>query len=169
LTSRRTTGVHRRTLLDGAAAFCDTSGMARIQIELPATFPFATEITVRITDINYGNHLGNDVVLSLVNEARLQFLQRFGFSELDIGGFGLILADAAVVYKSQGFYGDVVSIAVTVDEFHRYGCDFFYKIVSRQTGREIARAKTGVVFFDYNRQCLVNVPAVFRSALEAGG
>jgi acyl-CoA thioester hydrolase len=143
--------------------------MARVKLKLPDTFGFTTDIRLRISDINYGNHLGNDAVLSLVHEARLRFLQQFGLSELNIGGFGLILADAAIVFKSQGFYGDVVSIAVAVDEVHRCGCDFFYRILHRDTGREIARAKTGVVFFDYGRQRLVNMPEVFRAALQAGG
>ena len=46
--------------------------MARVEIELPEQFPFATEIPIRISDINYGNHLGNDAVLSLAQEARVR-------------------------------------------------------------------------------------------------
>jgi hypothetical protein len=34
--------------------------MARIKLDLPADFPFAAELRVRITDINYGGHMGND-------------------------------------------------------------------------------------------------------------
>ena len=74
--------------------------MARIELNLPENFSFSTDVRVRVSDINYGNHLGNDALLSLVHEARLQFLQSRGFSELDIDGCGLILTDAVIVYKS---------------------------------------------------------------------
>jgi 4-hydroxybenzoyl-CoA thioesterase len=140
--------------------------VARIELNLPEMFSFSTDVRVRISDINYGNHLGNDAVLSLVHEARLQFLQSRGFSELDIGGCGLILTDAVIVYKSQGFHGDLLTIFAAVGDFNKYGCDFFYKVIQKSGGKEVARAKTGVVFFDYNRQKMVPVPAAFLDAFR---
>jgi len=141
--------------------------VARIELNLPKTFAFSTDVRVRISDINYGNHLGNDALLSLVHEARLQFLQSRGFSELDIDGCGLILTDAVIVYKSQGFHGDLLTILAAVGDFNKYGCDFFYKVIRKNGGKEVARAKTGVVFFDYNRQKMVPVPAAFFKACAA--
>ena len=140
--------------------------MARIELNLPDNFSFSTDVRVRISDINYGNHLGNDALLSLVHEARLQFLQSRGFSELDIDGCGLILTDAGIVYKSQGFHGDLLTILAAVGDFTKYGCDFFYKVIRKNGGKEVARAKTGVVFFDYNRQKVAPVPAAFLDAFR---
>ena len=140
--------------------------MARIELNLPDNFSFSTDVRVRISDINYGNHLGNDAFLSLVHEARLQFLQSRGFSELDIDGCGLILTDAVIVYKSQGFHGDLLTILAAVGDFTKYGCDFFYKVIRKNGGKEVARAKTGVVFFDYNRQKVAPVPAAFLDAFR---
>jgi hypothetical protein len=45
--------------------------MPRLKLELPAGFPFRTTLTVRVTDLNYGNHLGNDALLGLLHEARV--------------------------------------------------------------------------------------------------
>ena len=140
--------------------------MARVKLKLPQKFLFSTDVKVRISDINYGNHLGNDAVLALVHEARLQFLNEHGFSELDIGGCGLMLTDAVVVYKSQGFYGDVLEIHVAVEDFNKYGCDFIFKIERKDNGREVARAKTGIVFFDYTEQKIASVPDVFTSKFQ---
>ena len=140
--------------------------MARIELNLPDNFSFSTDVRVRISDINYGNHLGNDAFLSLVHEARLQFLQSRGFSELDIDGCGLILTDAVIVYKSQGFHGDLLTILAAVGDFTKYGCDFFYKVIRKNGGKEVARAKTGIVFFDYNRQKVAPVPAAFLDAFR---
>jgi acyl-CoA thioester hydrolase len=138
--------------------------VARIELNLPDDFSFSTDVRVRISDINYGNHLGNDALLALVHEARLQFLQSRGFSELDIDGCGLILADAVIVYKSQGFHGDLLTILAAVDDFNKYGCDFFFKVIQKNSGKEVARAKTGIVFFDYNRQKMAAVPSAFLDA-----
>ncbi len=140
--------------------------MARIELNLPDDFSFSTDVRVRISDINYGNHLGNDALLSLVHEARLQFLQSRGFSELDIDGCGLILTDAVILYKSQGFHGDLLSILAAVGDFNKYGCDFFFKVIQKNSGKEVARAKTGIVFFDYNRQKMAPVPSAFLNAFR---
>jgi acyl-CoA thioesterase FadM len=140
--------------------------VARIELNLPENFAFSTDVRVRISDINYGNHLGNDALLSLVHEARLQFLQSRGFSEVDVDGFGLILTDAVIVYKSQGFHGDLLTIFAAVDDFNKYGCDFYFKVIQKNSGKEVARAKTGIVFFDYNRQKIVPVPAAFLNAFR---
>ena len=137
--------------------------MARVKLNLPEKFDFSTEIPVRISDINYGAHVGNDSVLSLIQEARLRFLKQHGFSEGDVDGPGMLMVDAVVVYKSQAFYGDVLRIEVGVDDLDKNGCDLVYRITQITTGREIARAKTGVVFYDYKVGKLVSTPERFKT------
>ena len=136
--------------------------MGRIQIQLPKKFTFTTDVEIRISDINYGNHLGNDAILRLIHEARVRFLQQYGFSELDIGGFGLILTDAAIVYKSQGFYGDRLQIEVAAADPNRYSCDLYYRLTNKATGKEVARAKTGIVLFDYAGNKMAHLPEDFK-------
>lgn len=140
--------------------------MARVKLDLPDTFEFSTDIQVRIGDINYGGHLGNDAVLSLIHEARIRFLRKHGFTETNIDGVGLIMTDTVIVYKSEGFYGDTLAIGVTVADFTRTGCDFLYKIENRKKGHEVARAKTGIVFFDYKTRKVMPVPEKFRAIFK---
>ena len=135
--------------------------MARIKLDLPAEFPFAAELRVRITDVNYGGHMGNDALLGLLHEARVRFLNHYGLSELDIFGVGLIMADSVIVYKSEAFPGETLCIAVAVTDFNRYGCDVVYRVSEKSSGREVARAKTGIVFFDYRQRTIQSVPAPF--------
>jgi acyl-CoA thioester hydrolase len=137
--------------------------MARIKIELPGEFDFSTEIPARISDINYGGHLGHDSVLSFTHEARVRLLRKYGFTEMDIEGSGLIISDVAIVYKSEAFYGETLKIEVAICDFSKYGCDFIYKITEKETGREIARAKTGIVFFDYENRKVASVPEKFKA------
>lgn len=136
--------------------------MARIKLDLPENFHFSTEIQVRISDINYGGHLGHDSILTLTHEARVRFLNKYGFSEMNIDGVGLIISDAALVYKSESFYGETLRIEIAVLDFSQYGCDFIYKITEKESGREVARAKTGIVFFDYEKRKVAPVPEKFK-------
>ena len=137
------------------------STVGRIRIQLPKQFSFHTDLEIRISDINYGNHLGNDAVLRLLHEARVRYLGHHGFTESDICGVGLVISDAAVVYKSQGYHGDPLRIEITTAEPGRYGCNIYYRITNQATGKEVARAKTGLVFFDYARNKLAELPEEF--------
>jgi YbgC/YbaW family acyl-CoA thioester hydrolase len=139
--------------------------MARVKIELPEKFIFKTEIPIRINDINYGGHLGNDAVLSIAHEARLRFLTQHNFTELNAGGAGIIMVDAAVQYKAEGFYGDIILVETAVTEITGVGCDFVYRCTNKNTGTVIAIVKTGIVFFDYDKKKVVSVPEKFISVL----
>ncbi len=138
--------------------------MARVKLILPEKFNFSTFIDVRITDINYGGHLGNDSILGIIHEARIRFLADKGFSESDIDGIGIIMADAVIQYSSEGFYGDRLRIEVTADEFNNKGCDIFYRLTNDNTGKIIAKAKTNIVFYNYSTKKVERVPEVFLNA-----
>lgn len=140
--------------------------MQRIKIELPVKFIFSTEISVRVYDVNFAGHLSNDSILSMVHEARIRFLKNWGYSEVDTAGAGIIMFDAALQYKSQGYHGDVLLFEVTVSNFIRNGCDFIFRITNKESGREIARAKTGIAFFDYKLNKIVPVPEEFKRIVE---
>ncbi len=137
--------------------------MGKIKLELPETFEFHTEIPVRITDLNYGGHLGNDSVLTLIHEARVRFLKNYGYSEMDVCGAGLIQADTVIVYKQEVYYGTRIDFAVTVGDFSNAACDFYYLLTDTDTGNEIARAKTRIAFFDYTLRKKLPVPEAFRA------
>lgn len=132
--------------------------MARIKIDFPETGLFETEIKLRISDINYGGHLGNDAVLSLAHEARLHFLSSLGYSEMDVEGVSIIMNDAAVVYRSEASYGQTLRIEVAAADPHRKGCDLLYRMTSVIDEREVALVKTGIMFFDYAVKRPVSAP-----------
>lgn len=141
--------------------------MARVTLNLPAVFGFSTEITVCIGQINYGNHLDNAALLSLVSEARVRFFKSMGYTEMNVEGLGIIVADAAVQYRSEAFHGDVLRFAMTADDFNPYGCDLVWQAHENTSGREVARGKTGIVFFDYAERRKAAVPAAFVEKIAA--
>ena len=142
--------------------------MARIKIDLPEQFSFSTSIPVRITDLNYGNHVGNDAVLSIIHEARMQFLKSFGYTEMEFSGVGMIMSDVAIEFKNELFYGDSVIASVIVTEFAKFGFDIYYKLEKSSGSKNIlvAAAKTGMVCFDYTKKKIVSIPEAAREKLQ---
>jgi acyl-CoA thioesterase FadM len=134
--------------------------MPRIKIDLPETFSFSASLLVRVTDLNYGNHVGNDKVLSFLQEARMHFLQSLGYSELDLDGVSLIMTDAALVFKNEMYFGDELLISVRPVDFSRVGFDLLYKIEKKSEEKLIVAvtAKTGMTCFDYRLKKIVKLP-----------
>ena len=135
--------------------------MARIKVDIPAQFSFETRIPVRITDLNYGKHVGNDAILSLIHEARMQFLHQYGYTEMNLEGAGMIMADVAIEFKAELFYGDELSVQVAATDLSRVGFDLCYHLRKAVGGQfiTVALAKTGMVCYDYSMKKIVAVPA----------
>ena len=142
--------------------------MERIKISLPEKFSFTTSIPVRITDINYGDHVGNDTILSLLHEARVQFLKSYEYKELEFEGVGMIMSDVGIEFKNELFYGDVVIASVAIAGFTKISFDLYYKLEKEQGGKRVlvATAKTGMVCYDYSNKKIVAIPEKAKSKLQ---
>jgi len=132
--------------------------MARVKIDLPEKFLFTTNIKVRIGDVNYGGHVGNDAMLAIAHDARLQFLHSLGYSELDVEGTSLIMADSAVIYKGESIFGNTIKVEIGVNDIHKLGFDLIYKISNIENNKDIAHIKTGMICFDYENRKIAAVP-----------
>lgn len=147
--------------------------MARVEIDLPdaGRFLYTTEFPVRIGDVNFGGHLGHDSLVTLLHEVRARFLASHGLAELNLDGdgrVGMIMADLGVVYESEAHFGDVLRFALAPGEFSSKGCELFYRVTALAADgpeRAVARAKTGIVFYDYVARQAVAAPARLLQAL----
>ena len=137
--------------------------MARVEIKMTDHFLFETELTIKKTDINFANHVGNDTFVSMMQEARIRFFMHLGYQNLDIEGKGIVISDLAVIYKSQAYYGDRLRFEIGVGDFHKYGCDIFYKLTNTGTNTLVVEAKTGILFFDYSKNRVSKIPKGFKS------
>ena len=137
--------------------------MARIQIEIPQQFPFSTELPLYLSHMNYGGHLDNALLLTVVSETRVRFFQFLGYTEMNVDGVGILVADAAVHYRSEAFHGEVMVVRMAAVEFGKYGCDLVWCMNEKSSGREVARGKTGIVFYDYAARKIAAVPEKFRA------
>lgn len=141
----------------------------RVRISFPPRFCFSVPIPVRITDLNYGGHVGNDRILAISHEARMAFLQQWNFTEMDAGGCGLIMADSAIQYKGEGFYGDVFQVDMAVAQLSSISFDLYYRISTTRENRElpIAWLKTGMICFDYRERKITAMPDALQRHLTA--
>ncbi len=142
--------------------------MSKVHVDLPETILFTTTLPVRISDINYGGHLSNDSILSFAHEARIRFLNHFGFTEFDIGGCGIIMIDAVISYLSEGFLGNEIRIELMAREAGNAGFDIFYRMHNMTTGKDLAHVKTGVLAFDYEKKKVRKLPEAFKEILKGG-
>lgn len=142
--------------------------MARLELDIPDVFLFETELSVRVSDLNYGGHVGNDRILLLMQEARVIFYRSLGFkNEISFeGSIGQIIADAVVLYKAESFLGDVLTIKIAATDFTRYGFDMIYLLINKDTGKEVARGKTGIVCFDYDKRKVCSIPETLLKNLK---
>ncbi|RDE49322.1 MAG: thioesterase [Candidatus Accumulibacter meliphilus] len=141
--------------------------MPRIQIDIPEHFVYSTEITLYLSHMNFAGHLDNALLLSLVSEARARFFIALGYTELNVEGVGIVVADAAVQYKSEAFHGEVMVVDMSASDFGSKGCDLLWRMHEKLSQREVARGKTGIVFFDYEARKVAPVPANFRARAQA--
>jgi acyl-CoA thioester hydrolase len=141
--------------------------MARIEINLPSDWPFSTLVPIRIGDINRGAHLSHVALVAILEEARAQFLVRLGYTDqVNIQGeLGYIVGDVGIVYKSQAHYGQILKVEVAAVDFKEKSFDLVYRLSDSASGVDIARAKTGLLVFDYQKQKVVPVPEELKNRL----
>ena len=142
--------------------------MARIKIDIPEKVIALFLIPVRIADINYGNHVGNDAFVSIIHEARVQWLKQYDYTELKIESIGLIMSDLALEFKNESFYGDVVEIKLRAGEISRVGFELYYQLFAKRNDENIllANAKTGMVCYDYDAKKVAPIPENLKAILK---
>ena len=143
--------------------------MARVKIEVPQQFLGTYHIPVRITDINYGNHVGNDAFVSIIHEARMQWLQQHRYTELNIEDAGLIMCDLTVEFKNESFYGDQLEVKISAGEISRVNFELYYQLSAKRKGEIVllANAKTGMICYNYTLKKVVTIPEQLKLILTS--
>jgi acyl-CoA thioesterase FadM len=108
--------------------------------------------------------MGNDALVGIIHEARVQWLDKMGYNEMNIEGASIILSDLAVCYLSESFYGDKLEISIAIGDFTTAGFELYYLIETIREAEKItiAKAKTGIVFYDYKVRKIAAIPEDFK-------
>ena len=138
----------------------------RVKLKIPNFFHFKTLMKVRVTDLNYGQHMGNDVFLTFAHESRVRYFKTIEMTERNFFGFSLIMADSVVKYKSQAFLGDEICIKISVVNCTSHGFQLFYLLKNNHTKIDVAYIQTSMVFYNYEKEKIMPFPKKFKNYLE---
>ena len=139
--------------------------MTRIEISLPNMFVFSTNIPIRVSDINRGGHLGWDSMFRILDKASVQFWSSLDYPEAEDERISRITVDAGINYKRQAFHGQTLRVEIGTNEFTNKGFDLVFRVTEMDSGAEIARAKAGILCYDYQKQKVIPIPEKLRDKL----
>lgn len=122
-------------------------------------FQFSIPLTVRVSDLNYGNHVGYQNFFSYFQEARIAYLGQFGYSEMNIEGCGMIVGEANCKYKQELFLNDRIDIACCIKEIKSKLFIMRYQII--KDGAPCAEGFTKNLCYDYQDKRVVRLPKAF--------
>ena len=120
---------------------------------------FKINLSVRISDINYGGHLGHAELIKITHQARLKFLSAYALKESNLNRAGIIVKHLIVDYKGEAFFEDLLTISIKISEITKTSCTFFYKI-DKDINKPVATVQELVLFMNYEKRRLVRVPQV---------
>ncbi|MFK4785515.1 acyl-CoA thioesterase [Fusobacterium sp. MFO224] len=127
---------------------------------------FSTNYKVRIDDINYGGHMGNERALVIFQQTRMDWLNSLGFDEINIGdGKGTIQLESHVYYLKEVVLGEELLCYVKEVEFGKSYFDIFYE-VKNQSDEIVLKGSTRMMAFDYERKRVGRIPKVFKEKID---
>ena len=140
--------------------------MPKIKLKKKDTYEFEYKVTLQVTDINYGGHLGNDALVGIIHETRVNLLRTLGCSEFDLGDgkTGIIMSDLGVNYLGEGFMFDDLVIYSNIDEISNASFRIFHQVTKKD--KIIALAETGIITYNYNEGHIVEIPKEFLESLH---
>lgn len=140
--------------------------MSRIQLSPTIRYPFATEIQIYISHVNQGGHLDNAQLLTLVSEARVRFFKSLGYFESGVEGALIVVGDIVAQYKSEGFHGETMLVEMAPADFNKYGFDLQFRMSDKESHREVALGKIGIVFITRENRKVTPIPVAFTNRLS---
>ena len=128
-------------------------------------FRHRTRLEVRFRDIDAFGHVNNAVTSTYVEQARVRYLRDVLAVE-PVGLMPLILAMIKIDYISPILFQDTVEVGSRVDWIGTSSIAMSHGLWA-DDGRELARASSVLVTYDYGQARPMPVPADWRGTLAA--
>lgn len=140
--------------------------MERVKLDFPAEAVIHRHsLTVRITDMNYGRHLGHDALISLLHEARSQAFAALDLPEWDMGGHPSVVADLAVQYQHEARWPNALIIETAVPEPQGKALTIYQRVYQADSQQVVAKARVNQLLIDLATGRPVEVPEAVKLAL----
>jgi acyl-CoA thioester hydrolase len=127
--------------------------------------PFTKSIEVRFADCDALQHVNNAVYLHYLEEARLGYYRQV-LGEQELADIDFILGEVQIRYLSPAFMGEHLQVTVQMTDMRRSSFTMRYEITGGD-GRQVARAETIQVMFDYQKQASKPITADLRTRFGA--
>ena len=140
--------------------------MPRIKLKKNSSYEFQYRTQIKVRDLNYAGHLGNDSLVGILHEARADLFNHLNAAELDLGDgtTGIVLTDLVINYLGEGHMFDELTVMSHVDEIEKTGFRVFHYAINEN--RPIALAESGIRAFDYQKRKIVKIPKIFLDRLN---
>ena len=128
-------------------------------------WPFEISIKVIFRDLDAMGHVNNAVYFTYMETARTTF---FGES-LELSGpkeLPVIVAEATCTYLSPLVMGDTLWLSMGVSRIGQRSFDLAY-LMRAGDGRQVARAKTIMVTYDYAVREAIPIPDTLKTILQS--
>ena len=126
-----------------------------------------SEYQVGIGDINYGGHMGNDKALQVFHDARIIFLIKLGYTELNMGDdVAVIIVEANVKYKREVFLHDILETEVGVSKINGLKWTISYDTKRKNDGEIVFTGSTIMICYDYKHKKITKIPEDFLAIIS---
>lgn len=123
---------------------------------------FSLDQPVRVTDLNYGNHVGITQMHGMAHSARYCFFSSLGLTELDVGGVGLMALESHIKLKAESFLGDILRFFVDIEILSKTQFKCIVSVFNSQTNKPVATIEETMICFDYARKRPAAIPESFK-------
>lgn len=128
---------------------------------------FSSDFIVRIGEINYGGHMGNDKALTIFHDSRIAFFNSLGFSELDIGeDTGIIISEAFIRFKKVVFLNDKLKVLISISDIEDTSFLINYSVFRLEEEKEVFTGYTKIVTYSYKDNKVVKIPKEFLEKIK---
>jgi len=143
--------------------------------DLPGDFAHRHQIVVRLADTDAMGHVNNAFYLTYAEIARVAYYEEVTGRELPLGvhgaGEGMILAELTMTYRSQAYFGEVLTVETRVDRIGNTSFTMVHRLTapaSRLGEARLVAVSSGVlVSYDYSTEKPIPVPDDWRTAIAA--
>lgn len=119
---------------------------------------FETAIQVRISDLNYGAHLGIPSLSQILHNTRDMYMRSLGVSEINCFGTKIVHVSQTVTCHQETFFGDELNISIYFVEKTKARIKLKYEVTNIKTEKVISDAEETILFLSTRNNSLTKPP-----------
>ncbi|MBX9999366.1 acyl-CoA thioesterase [Priestia aryabhattai] len=125
---------------------------------------YETQVKVRFCETDALGHINNTSYFIYLEEARIAFFEEMGAS-MHTKKWEYILASTKCDFIAQGYFNQVLMIKTFVSNVGNKSFTIGHEITDSKTGSLIAKGEAIIVYFDFDAQKSVSIPADIKQFL----